>query len=230
MEDQNRQGVTVATVIGYASVPATGGASSPELRDQAEVIAAECEERGLVLLEVVTEREPVGVRAYDRPGLAYAFDRISAGDATGLIVADLSRLTHSAIELGAIIRRLTRLKARLVASVHALDTEHADGRLAAELLVEISGWERKRLSERTRMGLEAARNGGRSMGRPAVADYPDLIDSITRMRAEGMTLQEIADRLNADGVPTIRGGAKWRHSSVQVAAGYRRRTRAAAEM
>jgi hypothetical protein len=40
-----------------------------------------------------------------------------------------------------------------------------------------------------------------------------------------MTLQAIADRLNEDGVPTVRGGAKWRHSSVQAAAGYRRRQR-----
>jgi DNA invertase Pin-like site-specific DNA recombinase len=230
MKNQNGQRATLATVVGYASVSALGGAGSPELKEQAEQIAAECERRELALLEVVTEREQVGVRAFDRPGLAYAFDRISAGDATGLIVADLSRLTHSAVELGTIIRRLTRLQARLVAAVHALDTEREDGRLAAELLVEISGWERKRLSERTRKGLEAARNGGRSTGRAAVADYPDLIDSITRMRADGMTLQEIADRLNADGVPTIRGGAKWRHSSVQVAAGYRRRGRAVADV
>ena len=42
------------------------------------------------------------------------------------------------------------------------------------------------------------------------------------MRAQGMTLQAIADRLNAEGVPTVRGGAKWRHSSVQAAVGYRR--------
>jgi hypothetical protein len=38
-----------------------------------------------------------------------------------------------------------------------------------------------------------------------------------------MTLQAIADRLNAEGVPTVRGGAKWRPSSVQAAAGYKRR-------
>ena len=42
------------------------------------------------------------------------------------------------------------------------------------------------------------------------------------MRAQGMTLQAIADRLNEEGVPTVRGGAKWRHSSVQAAVGYRR--------
>ena len=37
-----------------------------------------------------------------------------------------------------------------------------------------------------------------------------------------MTLQAIADVLNAEGVPTLRGGAMWRPSSVQRAAGYRR--------
>jgi hypothetical protein len=63
---------------------------------------------------------------------------------------------------------------------------------------------------------------GRSIGRPAVADDPGLSQRIAAMRAEGMTLQAIADRLNDEGVPTVRGGAKWRHSSVQAAAGYRR--------
>jgi hypothetical protein len=40
------------------------------------------------------------------------------------------------------------------------------------------------------------------------------------MHADGKTLQAIADELNAQGVPTIRGGAHWRPSSVQAATGY----------
>ena len=36
-------------------------------------------------------------------------------------------------------------------------------------------------------------------------------------------LQAIADVLNEEGVPTVRGGLHWRPSSVQRAAGYRRR-------
>jgi hypothetical protein len=42
------------------------------------------------------------------------------------------------------------------------------------------------------------------------------------MREEGMTLQAIADTLNAEGVATLRGGSMWRPSSVQRATGYRR--------
>ena len=43
------------------------------------------------------------------------------------------------------------------------------------------------------------------------------------MRAQGMTLQAIADRLNEEGVPTVRGGAEWRPSSVRSGLGYKRR-------
>jgi hypothetical protein len=42
------------------------------------------------------------------------------------------------------------------------------------------------------------------------------------MRGEGMTLQAIADQLNEEGIPTMRGGQLWRPSSVQAALGYRR--------
>jgi DNA invertase Pin-like site-specific DNA recombinase len=210
-------------VLGYASVSGPAGSvKSEELKSQADVIARECERRGLALLELVGEREPQNGKGLERPGLSYALERIAAREARGLVVSDLSRLTHSAADLGSIIEWFTRAQARLVAVAHALDTEDEAGRLAANMLVEVSGWERARLSERTRQGLQAARRNGRGAGRPAVTDDPGLRDRILRMRSEGMTLQAIADALNAEGVPTLRGGAKWRHSSVQTAAGYKR--------
>jgi DNA invertase Pin-like site-specific DNA recombinase len=214
----------VATqAIGYASGSGRGDNAAHELAEQAEVIAQECEERGLELLGVVHEREPASGKALSRPGLTYALERIATQQAGVLVVSELSRITRSAAELGAVIQWITGSDARLVAAAHALDTDRMDGRLAADLLVEVSGWEAARLSERTRNGLEAARRNGRLTGRPAVADNPDLKERILQMRAEGMTLQAIADRLNAEGVPTVRGGTKWRHSSVQAAAGYKRR-------
>ena len=62
----------------------------------------------------------------------------------------------------------------------------------------------------------------KAMGRPAVADRPELLERINQMRADDMTLQAIADQLNAEHVPTLRGGTMWRPSSVQAALGYRR--------
>lgn len=213
------------SVVGYASCFDPGRDGSRKLRQQTSVIARECKRRGLELVEVVGEREPPTGKGLARPGLAYALDRIQSGAAQGLVVAELSRITYSAAELGTIMEWLGSQNVRLVAAAHSFDTGCEDGRLAADMLIEVSRWERTRLSERTRTGLQAARESGRATGRRAVTDDAALSQRITEMRAQGMTLQAIADRLNEEGVPTVRGGAKWRHSSVQAAVGYRRHHR-----
>ncbi len=71
---------------------------------------------------------------------------------------------------------------------------------------------------------EVGHGGGSSptRGGGAVKDQPALQQRIAEMRKSGMTLQAIADTLNAEGVPTVRGGARWRPSSVQTASGYKR--------
>ena len=58
--------------------------------------------------------------------------------------------------------------------------------------------------------------------RPAVSQQPELVERITAMRAANMTLSAIAAQLNAEGVPTLRGGKKWRPSNISAALGYRR--------
>jgi DNA invertase Pin-like site-specific DNA recombinase len=212
--------LAAAPVVGYASASwASDWPSKEELRNQTVTIVAACARRGLSLLEVVREWEPARGHALERPGLGYALERISTGEAAGLVVADLSRLTRSVPELGRVLEWFSRSDARLVAAAPGLDTGDDGGRLAARTIIELSHWERDRLAERTRKGmLEARRKGPRS-----VADYPDLKARIVRMRSAGMTLQAIADRLNGEGVPTVRGGSKWRPSSVHAATGYRRR-------
>jgi DNA invertase Pin-like site-specific DNA recombinase len=204
-------------MVGYASADADQRArANDELRRQVEEIASECERRGLRLLEVVREREHR--RPLKRPGLGYALEQIAAGTASGLVVSDLSRLTHSLPDLGRVLEWLARRDARFVAAGPGLDTEEEAGRLALRVVIEVSRWERERLAERTRNGMRAARRKGPA----SVADDPELSERIAGMRGAGMTLQAIADQLNADGIPTVRGGAKWRPSSVQAAAGYRR--------
>ena len=52
---------------------------------------------------------------------------------------------------------------------------------------------------------------------------PELRRRIGELREQqGLSLQAIADVLNAEEVPTPRGGKQWRPSSVQAALGYRR--------
>jgi DNA invertase Pin-like site-specific DNA recombinase len=222
-----REGPNVTPVLGYACVsPQSSSVNGDELRAQSDLLARACAERGLALIEVVHEREPRNAKSMERPGLNHALRLILAGKARGLVVSDLSRLSRSAADLGTVLEWCATAEARLVAVAEGLDTAEPAGRLAARTLIQVSGWERERLSERTRNGLEAARSNGRPHGRPAVADNQELHQRILRMRTQGITLQAIADQLNEEGVPTVRGGAKWRPSSVQAATGYRRREQA----
>jgi len=206
-------------MVGYASAHTEQRQRANEdLRRQVEEIASECERRGLRLLEVVRERERQRQRPLERPGLAYALEQIATGKASGIVVAELSRVTHSVSELGRVLEWLDRRDARFVAAGPGLDTEEEAGRMTLRTIIEVSHWERERLVERTRNGMLAARRKGPA----SVADHPELRERIADMRGAGMTLQAIADQLNAEGIPTVRGGAKWRPSSVQAAAGYHR--------
>ena len=218
LASQERYQPQAPPVLGYASIDPQPGSSRNEFRRQAEKIASECERRGLALFDVVRERVPRRERALTRPGLAYALQQLASGRAMGLMVADLSRLTGSVPQLGPVLAWFSRSEARLIAVAEGIDTAEPAGRLVVRTLIEVSRWESRRLAERTRQGMRVARR----KGPPTVADYPELKDRIAGMRAEGMTLQQIADRLNAEGVPTVRGGAKWRLASVQTATGYRR--------
>jgi DNA invertase Pin-like site-specific DNA recombinase len=189
-----------------------------EFRRQEAAIASECERRGLILLRVVHERD-TRRRPLERPGLGYALERIAAGEADGLVVSELSRVTHSAAELGGVLEWLLHHGARFVAAAPpGVDTADEAGRLTVQTIIQVSRWEHRRLVERTRNGILAARRNGPA----SVSDDPELTERIAGMRAAGMTLQAIADQLNASGIPTVRGGTMWRPSSVQGAVGYQR--------
>lgn len=212
--------------LGYVSA-ADADAQGSDLEDQTEQIRAACTRNGFESVEVVRDFESLSSSDLERPGLIYAVERLEAGEANCLVVASLERLTRSASHLGTLIDRLGESNIRLVVLDIELDTGNPDGRLAAEALANVGTLERKSLDSRTRKGLEAAREARRSSGRPAVADRPALKERIAEMRARGMTLQAIADTLNAEDVPTLRGGAEWRPSSVQAAVGYKRPKRGA---
>jgi DNA invertase Pin-like site-specific DNA recombinase len=205
-------------VIGYVTV------SSDTHRSEADGavhrIEAACESARWELSEVVSDRE--SGRGLERPGLAYALGQIAAGSARGLVVSDLRRLSRSIVDLGALMEWFRDAGAALVALDLNVDTSTPAGYEVAATLIALGDWEHERIARRTRSGLAEVRASGRPTGRPKVSDRPDLVERITAMRAANMTLQAIADQLNAEDVPTLRGGAMWRPSSVQAALGYRR--------
>jgi peptidoglycan hydrolase-like protein with peptidoglycan-binding domain len=189
--------------VGYVSGPDPGALAGPAVRKQIAAIDDVCDRRGWELTEIVREvTSPTGLK--ESQALAYALERLAGEQPSCLVVAELGRLSESAAELGRIIQSLREREVGLVAVDADLDTWTGEGRIAADALISVGELDHGTAS------------------RPAVHDLPALRKHIVAMRSSGMTLQAIADRLNAEGVPTLRGGKLWRPSSVQVALGYRR--------
>lgn len=202
-----------SAAIGYACA---GPPSGPDLTWQRAAIEVACTEADLELAELVGDRAPRFGKGLERPGIAHALQRLAAGDAACLVVARLDHVTAALGELAELLEWLDELGVRLMSLDPPLDTASESGATAAQVLMALGRRERERVAERTRPGLDAAR------ARPETARTAALRERIAAMRDDGMTLQAIADVLNAEGVPTQRGAAQWRPSSVHTAAGYRR--------
>jgi DNA invertase Pin-like site-specific DNA recombinase len=204
-------------IIGYVTVSADSSISNDD--GSSAAIKAMCDRSGWELLEIVCDRE-VGP-TLERPALGYALDRIAHRQADGLLVSDLQRMSRSIGDLGTLMAWFRRAQATLVALDLGIDTSTPKGRHVASTLIALSNHAHQRIAHRSRNGVTEV-NGDRRTGRPAVRHDPELLERIAAMRATSMTLQAIADQLNAEGVPTLRGGMKWRPSSIQAALGYRR--------
>ena len=203
--------------IGYVCVPST---ANGELSHQTAAVQDCCDERGFDVSSIVHDVEYAG--RDQRPSLVWALEQLANGEAHVLVVARLRDLSSNVANLAPLLSWFNVEQRTLIAVDLQLDTSTEAGQLAAEAIAGVGSWEHERISERTRHGLEAARSRGSAQGRTAVADIPELQERIAGMREQGMTLQAIADVLNEEGVPTLRGGAMWRPSSVQRATGYRR--------
>lgn len=175
-------------------------------------------------LDELVRDEGLSGSTLERPGLQRALAMVAAGEVDGLVVAKLDRLTRSVVDFGDLLEWFEDARAAFVALDVKVDTSTPGGRMVAQVLVVVAEWERRTIAARTKAGLDALRAQGKPTGRPSVADRPELAARIRRMRDdEDMSLRAIAEQLTAEGIPTARGAAQWRASSVQAAAGYVRR-------
>jgi DNA invertase Pin-like site-specific DNA recombinase len=212
-----------APYLGYIRV-STGEqvTSGYGLDAQEAAIRADAERRGWALGGIIRDEGATGA-TLDRPGLTEALDQLARGEAAGLIVSRLDRLSRSVVDFGCLLEWFDAAGVTLVALDLGVDTSTPGGRLVANVFASVAEWERATIAARTKAGLAAVRARGRPISRPSVADRPELRERIAAMRAAGKTLQAIADTLNTERVPTLRGGSHWRPSSVRTAAGWQRR-------
>lgn len=201
-------------VIGYVRVStANQGENGHGLAAQRAALEAYCAERGYELMTVTTDVVGGG-RADKMYGRAVAIAAIENGVADALLVRALDRVTRDQEDAAQLFKRAERFGWRL------MDTDKADSgdpsqRLLADIRLAVAAEEKRKISERTKEGLAAARSKGVRLGRPAKLS-PEVAERIVAMRTtEGLSAQSIAKRLTAEGIPTPGGGEVWAHSTVR---------------
>lgn len=210
-------------VVGYRRVSTIDqGTDGFGLQAQEKSIRQACRIRGWSLVALETDLGESG-KTLDRPALRSALNKVAAGDAGGLVVAKLDRLSRSVVDFASLLTWFTESGRALVALDIGVDTSGPSGRLVATVMASVAQWERETIGIRTKEGLRAARASGKPISRPSLADNPKLAEKVRRLRSDGMTLKEVADTLNAEGVPTLRGGKLWRPSAIQSVVGPKRR-------
>jgi DNA invertase Pin-like site-specific DNA recombinase len=167
--------------IGYARVSTYGQTLDSQLE---QLRAAGCGSRN-IYREKVT-----GARA-DRRELNRMLGKLAPGDV--VTVTRIDRLARSTFDLFGIVKRIVDAKAqfRSLAEPWA-DTGTSTGRLLLAVLGGLADVERDLIRTRTAEGRSRAKERGQPMGRPPSLT-PAQQKEATRRRAQGATLQELAD-------------------------------------
>lgn len=140
-----------------------------------------------------------------RPQLIACLDFLRPGDT--LAVWRIDRLGRSVADLTTIVNDLGARGIQFRSLTEAIDTTTVGGELVFHIFAAVAQMERRLISERTRAGLAAARARGRAGGRPTVMT-PERLAAAQAMRAQGMTLIQIAATLGIGRSSLVRGLAQ----------------------
>jgi DNA invertase Pin-like site-specific DNA recombinase len=201
-------------VVGYIRVSTDEqGANGAGPDAQRAAIEAECERRGWQLVRI--EQDVLSGRTLHRPGLQRALEACRTDRVAGVIVAELDRLSRSLIDFAGLLERARREGWNVFALDLGVDLSTPSGEFLASVMASAAQWERRIIGQRTKEALAVKKAQGVRLGRPPSVPH-NLAKRIVRMRARGMTLQAICNCLNAEGVPTARGGRLWRPTSLRA--------------
>lgn len=176
-------------IIGYARV----STDDQSLDSQLDALKAAGAER--IFADKITGT------ARSRPELDRLLDQLRQGDV--ITVTKYDRLARSLRDLLEIVDTIQAHGAGFRSLAEDIDTTTPAGRLVFHVFASIAQFERERISERTKEGLEAARKRGRVGGRPPALSAVQKTE-VRRMRDDQLrSLPEIAELFKVS-VKTIR--------------------------
>ncbi|WP_317891009.1 recombinase family protein [Granulicella arctica] len=139
-----------------------------------------------------------GTRA-ERPGLMQARESLRAGDT--LVVWKLDRLGRSVKHLVDLVGDLQKQGVQFKSLTDSIDTGTASGRFFFHVMASLAEMERELIVERTRAGLEVARQLGRTGGRKRQMTETK-VKAAKKLLASGVPARDVASNLGVS-VPTL---------------------------
>ena len=163
----------------------------------------------------------------DRPGFADMIQQLEQGKAAAVFVKDLSRLWRNYIEVGRLTEEFfPNHDIRLVAVSDNIDTDEGENELAP-IRNLFNEWYARDISKKRRISNKIKGNAGEPMGQPPYGYIKDpenpkrwivdeeaarVVRRIYRMTLEGVGTEQIAAKLEEDGVLTPR--AYWHSKGI----------------
>ena len=163
----------------------------------------------------------------DRPGFADMIQQLEQGKAAAVFVKDLSRLGRNYIEVGRLTEEFfPNHDIRLVAVSDNIDTDEGENELAP-IRNLFNEWYARDISKKRRISNKIKGNAGEPMGQPPYGYIKDpenpkrwivdeeaaqVVRRIYRMTLEGVGTEQIAAKLEEDGILTPR--AYWQSKGI----------------
>lgn len=199
--------------LGYVRVSTADQAEhGASLEAQRAALTAEAERRGWDL-EIIAD-QGLSAKTLNRPGLAGALERLDKGQAQFLLAIRLDRVSRSVADFAGLLDRAARRSWGMVLLSPNIDTSDPAGRFTANVLASAAQYERELIGARTREGMAQRKLEGVQLGRPRTM-APEAIEQIRAGKARGDSLRAIAATLEAAGIPTAQGGARWHASTIK---------------
>lgn len=128
----------------------------------------------------------------DRPGYARLCEMIFRKEIEIVLAWSVDRLSRSLQDLLSFLGELKAKNVDLFLHQQNLDTSTPSGRAMFQLLGVFSELEREICRERIKSGLARAVDSGKRLGRPSVANTPQVIASVKLLRQNGHSIRKIA--------------------------------------
>jgi site-specific DNA recombinase len=215
-------------LIGYCRVSTDNQKEEGTIEIQREALKEYAKKHGIDLVAVFCD-EGISGGLEDRPGLSEVFDFLEVGsDIDGVLIFKLDRLARDLYIQEHLIKKLDGLGKTLY-SIKEPDLDSKDPLRKAfrQFMGIVAELEKAFITMRLSGGrIHKARKGGYAGGRPCMGYKAEgkglIIDERTAetvrlifdMRAEGKTLEAIAQALRERQIPTSRGG-KWHARTVK---------------